>query len=82
MKTNIKALEKTYNYEEAVNYLINKGIGCDPCQDVEGEYVCDLLDEMIDGWEENDDEEFYYEGTLDSIIELAKEYIQDQKEDN
>ena len=81
MKTNIKALEKTYYYEEAVNYLIDKGIDCDPCQDIEGEYVCDLLDEMIDGWDEYD-EAFYYEGTLDSIVELAKEYIQDQKEDD
>ena len=66
-----------YYYEQAVNYLQSKGIGCDPAIDKEGEYVCDLLDDMVDGYNEYD-EEFYYEGTLETIINLTKDYLEDK----
>lgn len=40
--------KKWFRYSEAVEYLGSKGICCDPCQDEEGEWVNDLLDELYD----------------------------------
>ena len=68
---------KTYTYYEAVEYLVNHGISCDPNIGNEGEYVGDLLDDMIDEWDEYQDA-VYYEGTLDSIISLAKDYLKEE----
>ena len=56
---------KTYNYEEAVKYLESKGIGCDPCQDEDGEWACDLLDELYEN-----DEVSYEEIYVDSIANI------------
>ena len=67
-------------YDDAIEYLESKGVGCDPCQDVEGEYVCDLLDDeydKCDGW----DETWYYKRTLDNIAKMAKEYKEEVSED-
>ena len=66
--------EPTYCYEEAVEYIEDQGVSCDPGNDV-GEYVCDLLDE------EEDDDDLYLKSTLDSIIERAKEYKAESEED-
>lgn len=65
-----------YYYEQAVDYLKNHGVGCDPAADPEGEYVCDLLDDMVDGYDEYD-EPFYYKGTLQTIIGLSKDYLEE-----
>lgn len=65
--------EPTYGYEEAVEYIEDQGVSCDPGNDV-GEYVCDLLGEEEDG------DDLYLESTLDSIIERAKEYKEELEE--
>lgn len=56
---------KTYNYKEAVKYLESKGIGCDPCKDEDGEWACDLLDELYEN-----DEVSYEEIYVDSIANI------------
>lgn len=73
---------KKYYYNEAVAYLKENGIGCDPCSDLEGEYVCDLLDDEYDGSDSAVDEVYYYEETLKNIIKDAKEYVKQLKEDD
>ena len=53
------------NYNDAVKYLTSLGISCDPCQSDEGEWVCELLDELYeDGY---DDEEKYAKLFVDAI---------------
>ena len=59
---------KTYNYDEAVKYLESKGIGCDPCQDEDGEWACDLLDELYS--DPSDDNERYKELFIDAIANI------------
>lgn len=73
---------KKYFYDEAVKYLEQNGIGCDPCEDLEGEYVCDLLDDEYDGCDNATDEVYYYEKTLQYIIKRTQNYINELKEDD
>ncbi len=73
-------MKKKYDYDEAVAYLEENGIGCDPCQDIEGEYVCDLLDDEVDIYVD-DYETYYYQETLDSIAQRAKDYKKEMIED-
>ena len=76
----IEERESMYDYDSAVSYLENNGIGCDPCSDLEGEYVCDLLDDMYDA-QNSFEEPLYEESTLDYIIKRAKEYLEEIKEE-
>ena len=68
-------------YDDAVDYIESKGIGCDPCVDDEGELVCDLLDSDYDGYDDEMDEYYYTKKTLNNIIKEAKEYLKELKED-
>lgn len=68
--------KKLYNYYEAGKYLEDNGIGCDPCQHIEGEYVCDLLDDMYD--KADDYDTYYKKSTLDTIVKLGKKYREEQ----
>ena len=61
-----------YYCDDAIDYIENQGISCDPCSGDVGEYVCDLLDKYAEFNEE--DECYYTEETLDQIVEQAKEY--------
>ena len=67
-----------FSYDEAVAYIEDAGISCDPC-DLEGDYVCNMLDMECDGYDEWD-EPCYTEETLKTIIDNAKQYIEDMKE--
>jgi len=67
------------NYDEAVSFLEENGVGCDPCVDLEGEYACDLLDDMPDGYDEFD-EPYYTKSTLKDIIKRVKEYKEDMED--
>ena len=69
-----------FTYDEAVNYLESKGISCDPTAAGCGEFVCDLLDEYVDDYNDYD-EEIYYKSTLDDIIDRAKDYLENPEED-
>lgn len=71
---------KKYSYDDAVEYLEEHGIGCDPCADYTGEYVCDLLDERYDG--DDDDGTYYFKSTLDGIIEDVKVYLEERQEED
>lgn len=68
-----------YLYDDAVRYIKANGVGCDPCSDIEGEYVCDLLDDESDGYDDTYEEPYYYKETLDSIVERGKKYKQEQE---
>jgi len=70
-----------FTYDEAVNYLESKGISCDPTAAGCGEFVCDLLDEYVDGYDDYD-EEIYYKSTLDDIIDRAKDYLENLEEED
>lgn len=59
-----------YSYEQAVKYIEEQGLSCDPCSGEEGELICDRLDEM-------EDEQGYSQPTLDLICREAKEYLKD-----
>ena len=74
---------KKYSYDEAVSYIEEQGVNCDPCSGngVEGEYVCDMLDDNIDG-RDRYDEPYYYKSTLDGIVEDAIKYREEMEEDN
>lgn len=63
---------KYYSYDEAIWYIESKGFSCDPASELIGDFICNQLDIMEDGFDE-DDEPYYLKSTLDSIIEDAKE---------
>lgn len=58
------------DYDEAVEYLEDHGINMDPCCSEEGEYACDLLDEL----------EEYNEDTLASLISDVMYWRDEQEE--
>lgn len=66
-------LEERYDYDEAVEYLEDHGVSCDPCSSSYGEYACDLLDSYSDGVDEDSDEDYYSKETLDLIISRVEE---------
>lgn len=66
-------MEERYDYDEAVEYLEDNGISCDPCLNSYGEYACDLLDSYSDGVDEDSDENYYSKETLDLIISRVEE---------
>lgn len=81
--------ENLYYYDDAVEYIEEHGISCDP-GDYIGEYVCDLLDDEadIEGYDDGfglGGDSKYTQETLDSIIRRAREkqaeYEEDRKED-
>ena len=74
-----EAKEIQYDYDDAVDYIESNGISCDPCSYDYADYVCDKLDADADGYDDYD-EPYYYQSTLDSIIEDTKEYIKDMEE--
>ena len=68
-------MKTQYTYEQAVKFLEESGISCDPASTVEGEYVCDLLDQLYDEYNVDLDEYYYYSDTLQKIVKLAKKYL-------
>ena len=68
------------SYDEAVSYIEENGVSCDPCTSIEGEYVCDLLDDNYDGYDEWD-EPYYTKSTLKDIIKDAKQYRKEMEEE-
>lgn len=60
-----------FDYYDAVDYLEDNGVSCDPCLSSYGELACDLLDSDCDGYDKND-EPYYSKKTLDSIIREVK----------
>lgn len=69
-----------FDYDEAIDYLKGKDISCDPCVEGEGEYVCDLLDDYADRYDE-EDEPHYKKSTLDRIIKEAKEWLKEEEDE-
>lgn len=74
--------DDSYSYDDAIAYIESKGISCDPAGSAEGEYVCDLLDNEYDGWNNRSDDAYYYKQTLDDIIERTKDYLKELKEED
>lgn len=68
-----RRVNEAFDYDQAVAYIESKGIGCDPCQDIEGEHVCDLLDELGGGLGSED----YSKEELDRIVSSALEFKKD-----
>lgn len=64
--------QKYYSYEDAIKYLEDKGINCDP-GDEQGSYVCELMHDQADGRDEKGDFT-YLESTLNYIARLAEVY--------
>lgn len=60
-----EAVDEYLTYEEAINYLENRGIDTDPTTYV-GEYTCDLLDDIAN------DDDFYTIKGLDWIINRVR----------
>lgn len=73
-------------YDEAIAFLEEHGVYCDPSSYPEdepwlsevGEYVCDELDSMAEY--DEDDEEVYDEDDLISLVHGAKAYEEDAKQ--
>lgn len=73
-------------YDEAIAFLEEHGVYCDPSSYPEdepwlsevGEYVCDELDSMVEY--DEDDEEVYDEDDLLSLVHGAKAYEEDAKQ--
>ena len=59
------------DYDEAVEYLEEHGINMDPCCSEEGEYACDLLDDLDE----------YNEDTLAGLISDIMQWRDEQKEE-
>lgn len=68
-------------YDDAVDYIESKGISCDPCSSYEGEYVCDMLDEDYDGYDDDMEEYYYTKKTLNNIIRVAKDYLKELEDE-
>ena len=67
-----------YDYDDAVAWLEDHGVSCDPGNSV-GEYVCDLLDDYGD-----DNDGCYTYSELEMILEDAlkyKEEVEEEEED-
>ena len=60
------------DYDEAVEYLEDHGIKMDPCRSEEGEYACDLLDDLDE----------YNEDTLGGLISDIMQWRDDNEEDD
>ena len=69
----LRKVNEAFDYNQAVDYIESRGIGCDPCQDIEGEYVCDLLDELGGGLGSED----YSKEELNRIVSSALEFKKD-----
>ena len=61
---------KNYYYDDAVEYLEDRGYCCDPGYTV-GEFTCDLLDDMA-----NEDDR-YPEETLILIMKMVDERLEE-----
>ena len=66
---------KYYDYDDAVAWLEDNGVSCDPGNSV-GEYVCDLLDDIGD-----DNEGYYTKSDLERILENALTYKEEMEEE-
>ena len=82
MSTRFRKNKKWFRYSEAVEYLGSRGICCDPCQDEEGEWVNELLDELYD--DPFDDIEKHERICLDEIANIVltarSSYVEDTRE--
>ena len=82
MSSRFRKNKKWFRYSEAVEYLGSKGICCDPCQDDEGEWVNELLDELYDdSSNENEKHERICLDEIANIILTARSsYVEERRE--
>lgn len=78
-KTIERVLNTKYDYDDAVTYIENHDVGCDPCSDTEGDLVCDLLDDMYDGGDPDMYNTWYLASTLNYIIREGRQYREEME---
>lgn len=67
-------IQESFNYDAAIKYLENRGIDCDPCSGIAGEYACDLLDDAFGEYEEVSEER------LENIANMVVDYMEEETE--